>query len=96
MTNNNTKTGETQGKCPDDTAHIIGDSILNGIIQARLSRKERAIKVHNFRDATLDDMKHYVIPLIRKEPSFVIIRTGTSDASYSTSQKLLDNLKSNA
>ena len=44
-TNNN---GETQGKCPDGTAVTIGDSFLNGIIQERLSRKERVVKVHNF------------------------------------------------
>ena len=44
-TNNN---GETQGKYPDDIAVIIGDSILNGIIQERLSRKGRIVKVRNF------------------------------------------------
>ena len=68
-TNNN---GGAQGKYPDGTVVIIGDSILNGIIQERLSRKGRVVKVHNFRGATVDDMKHHVIPLLRKEPSFVI------------------------
>ena len=42
------KKGEAQGKYPDGTAIIIGDSILNGIIQGRLSRKGRVVKVHNF------------------------------------------------
>ena len=53
-TNNN---GETQRKYPDGTAAIIGDSILNGIIQERLSRKGRVVKVYNFRGATVDGMK---------------------------------------
>ena len=36
-------------------------------------------------------MKHYVIPLHRKEPSFIIIHSGTNDVSYLTSRKILDN-----
>ena len=89
-TNNN---GETQGNYPGSTAVIIGDSILNGIIQERLCRKERVAKVHNFRGAAVDDMKHHVIPLLRKEPVFIIIHTGTNDdAPYSTSRIILDNL----
>ena len=63
-TNNN---GGTQGKYPDGTAVIMGDFNLNSIIQERLSRKGRANKVHNFRGETVDDMKHHVIPLLRKE-----------------------------
>ena len=73
---------ETQGKYPDGTAIIIGDSILNGIIQERLSRKGRVVKVHNFRGATVDDMKPHVILLLFKEPSFIIIHAGTNDAPY--------------
>ena len=84
--------GETQGKYPDGTAIVIRDSILNGIIQKRLSRNVRVDKVHNFRGATVDDMKHHVIPLLRKEPSFIIIYAGTNDALYLASQKILDNL----
>ena len=84
--------GETQGKYPDRTAVIIGDPILNGIIQERLTRKGRAVKVQNFRGATVDDMKHHVIPLLREEPSFIIIRAGTNDALYLTSRKILENL----
>ena len=89
IANNN---GETQGKYPDGTAVITGDSILNGIIQERLSRKGRFVKVHNFRGATFDDMKHHIIPLLRKEPGSVIIHAGTNDAPYLTSRKILDNL----
>ena len=37
-------------------------------------------------------MKHHVIPLLRKEASFVIISASTNDALYSGSPKTLDNL----
>ena len=84
--------GETQEKYPDGTAIIIVDSILNSIIQERLSRKGRVVKVHNFRGATVDDMNPHVIPLLRKEPSFIIIHAGINDAPYLTSRKILDNL----
>ena len=50
------------------------------------------VKVHSFRGAAVDDMKHHVIPLLRKEPSFVIVHAGTNDAPYLTSRKVLDNL----
>ena len=40
--------GETQAKYPDGRAIIIGDSILNGVIQGRLSRKVCVVKVLNF------------------------------------------------
>ena len=71
---------------------IIGDPILNGITQERLSREGRVVKVHNFRNATVDDMKHRFIPLFRKEQSFITIQAGTNDALYLTSRKILDNL----
>ena len=48
--------------------------------------------LHNFRGATVDDMKHHVILLLRKESSFVIIHAGTNDAPYLTSRKILDSL----
>ena len=57
-----------------------------------MSRKEHVVKVHNFRDAAVDDMKHHVIPLLHKEPTFVIIHARTNDAPYLTSRKILDNL----
>ena len=40
--------GATQGKYSDRTAAIVGHSILNGIIQERLTRKGHLAKVHNF------------------------------------------------
>ena len=58
-----------QGKYPDDTAVIKGDIALNGIMQERLSRKGRVVKVRNFRGATVVDMKHHAVLLLHKEPS---------------------------
>ena len=68
-----------QGKYPNGTTVVLGDSILNGVIQEKLSRPGRPVKVHNFPGATLDDMKYHVIPIIRKEPSFAILHIGNDD-----------------
>ena len=81
---------EKPGKYPDGTTVVLGDSILNGVIQEKLSRPGRPVKVHNFRGATVDDMKYHVIPIIRKEPTFVILHIGTNDSPHSTSQEILD------
>ena len=83
---------EKQGKYPSDTTVVLGDSILNGVIQEKLSRPGRPLKVHNFRDATLDDMKYHVIPIIRKEPSFAILHIGANDAAHTTSKEILDQI----
>ena len=89
--NNNTKTGETQEEYLDGTAGIKEDSILNNTIKERLSRYDGVAKVHNFQDATVDDMKHHVIALFRKESNFILIYPDTNDAPYWTSRKTLDH-----
>ena len=57
-----------------------------------MSRKGRVVKVQNFRGATVDDMKHHVTPLLRKEPSSIIIYAGKNEVPYLTSREILDNL----
>ena len=37
-------------------------------------------------------MKHYLIPIIQKKPSNIILQVGTNDARNLPSQKVLDNL----
>ena len=48
--------------------------------------------MRNFQGATVDDMKHHVIPLLCKKPSYIIIHAGTNDAPYLISRKILENL----
>ena len=47
--------------------------------------------MHNFLGATVDDMKHHFIPLLRKEPGSVIIHACTNDAPYLSSRKIYGN-----
>ena len=53
---------------PPNTYVLMGDSILNGIIERNLSNG-RSVKVRKFPGATVDDLRHYALPIIRKQPN---------------------------
>ena len=70
----------------------IGDSTINGVIEERINKKDRCIKVRNFPGATVVDMEHYLIPIIQKKPSNSILHVGTNDAKNLPFRTVLDNL----
>ena len=69
-----------QGLYPNETIVIVGDSIISAIIEERINKKDRPVKVRNFLVATVADMKHYLIPVIQKQPDNVVLHVGTNDA----------------
>ena len=81
-----------QGLYPSGTTVIVGDSIINGVIEERITKKDRPVKVRNFPGATVADMEHYLIPIIQKQPSNIILHVRTSDAKNLPSRTVLDNL----
>ena len=74
------------------TTVIVGDSMLNSIVEEKLCGQGRLIKVKRFPGSTVDDLSHHIIPIIRKKPTNMIIHTGTNDAPSSTSREIQDNL----
>ena len=40
----------------------------------------------------MTDMEHYLIPIIQKKPSNIILHIGTNDAKNLPSRTVLDNL----
>ena len=42
--------------------------------------------------ATISDIHHYLIPLLRKNPSNIILHTGTNDTGASTSRDILNDI----
>ena len=54
---------------PIGTTVIVGDSILNGIVEEKLCGQGRLVKVQCFPGSTVDDLNHHVIPIIRKKPT---------------------------
>ena len=59
---------------------ITGDSMLNGIEESRLQMKFD-VKLRAFSGANTEDMHSYLKPLLKKEPTTVILHIGTNDAT---------------
>ena len=76
---------------PAGTCVIVGDSIITGIDEKRLS-KNRLVKVHDFEGATLAYINHHIIPIIKKKPDVIILHVGTNDFVLRTSREILNDL----
>ena len=85
---------EDQSKWRKNTTLIVGDSMISGIDQQRLSVKGRIMKVRSFPGATINDMYDYIKLLFKKNPDNFIFHVGTNDAPKSTSRAILDNMLS--
>ena len=70
---------------------IVGDSIINGVIEGRID-KDRPVKVCNFLGTAFADMEHNLIPIIRQKPSTIILHFGTNDVKNLQSRTVLHNL----
>ena len=55
-------------------------------------RRNYVVKVQNFPGANVEDMRHNLMPLIRKKSSYFIIHAGMNDAKRFTSREILDQL----
>ena len=55
------------------TTVIVGYSIINGIIEERLSINDRPVKVRNFSGATVADIKYFIIPIIHTKLNNIIL-----------------------
>ena len=62
---------------PPNTVLIVGDSILNGLIEKRIGTN---VKVRSFSGARIKDMYPYLVPLIEKKPSHVILHVASNDS----------------
>ena len=55
--------------------------------------RRKTIKVRNFPGATINDMKFFVVPLLKKKPDTVIIHVGTNDGPHFTPDEMFKNMK---
>ena len=76
---------------PSGTCAIIGDSMVNGIDEKKL-QKHGNVKVFYFPGARINDTNHHLMPIIAKQPDYLILHVGTNDAITNTSRKLIDDL----
>ena len=50
---------------PPGTGKIIGDSLLNGLIEENVSKYYK-VRIRKFPGANADDLNHHVHPIFRK------------------------------
>lgn len=62
------------------TTLIAGSSIISGIVENKL--KTHKAKVRCFPGATVNDMYNYLIPLLNKKPTYIILQIGSNDSPY--------------
>ena len=77
---------------PSGTCVIVGDSMVNSIDEKRLSKKHGNVKVFHFSGARIEDINQYIIPIIKKQPDYLILHVWSNDATTNTSKKVVDNL----
>ena len=57
-----------------------------------MSKKHGNVKVFHFSGARIEDINHYIIPIIKKQSDYLILHVGTNDATSNTSKKIIDDL----
>lgn len=71
---------------PNGTTLITGSSILLGVDESRL--KKYKAKVRAFPGATVDDMFDYILPLLKKTPTYIILHIGSNDSHHKSSNEI--------
>ena len=85
---------ETNNQFPwaSATCAIARDSMVNGIDEEWLWQGHGNFKVFHFSGARISDINQYIIPIIKKQPDYLILDVETDDASTSTSKKIADDI----
>lgn len=71
---------------------IIGDSILSGLTEHKMS-KWNTIKIRTFPGATIGDMKFFIIVHLRKSPEKIALHAGTNDAPHAAPRDMFNAIK---
>ena len=78
-------------KIKNKTVLIVGDSMLNGIKENKLS-KTRHIRVQPIPGGKIDDIKENLNDLLHEELQKVIIHVGTNNAMTDTPKEIFEKL----
>ena len=75
------------------TTLIAGYYMLYEIEENRLSgAKLNSVKVRIFRGATIDDMKYFLKPYLKRSPIIIILRVGINNGINDSSSVILNKL----
>ena len=73
---------------PLGTCAINGDSMVNGIDRKKLQKHDN-VKVFYFSGERIN-MNHHLMPIIAKQPDYLILHIGTNNVTTNTSRKIID------
>ena len=76
---------------PPNTTLITGSSILSGIEENRLGKYN--VKIRAFPGACVDDMYDYLLPLLKKKPTYMILHIGSNDSHRKTADEIATEIK---
>ena len=80
--------------CPANTILIAGNSMISGIDEKRLSKKNSNVKVRYLNGALVEDMLYNLVPLMRKKQSALILHVGTNNIVSDSSKVILKKINS--
>ena len=76
---NNRQNQRTSRKEEGSSTYVVGDSMINGMDERKMSNRRRIIKVRVHPGASISDMLHNLRPISRKKPMHLVLHAGTND-----------------
>ena len=70
----------------------MGDSIIKYVKGWEISNSSERVTVKSFSGATVDDMKDFIKPILRKKPEKLILHFGTNDLRNTDPKAVADNV----
>ena len=77
----------------NNVTYVVGDSMLNGMDERKMSNRKRLVKVRAHPGANILDMADYLKPILRKKPKFLILHVGTNDIKNSSRAKIMKHFE---
>ena len=68
---------------------IVGDSVIKDVYRCDLSDREEKMVVKHFSESTVEDLKTYIQPALKRDPDWVVIHVGTNDLRFSQDPKTI-------
>ena len=81
----------TDKRWPPNTTLITGDSILNNLEERRMN-KQYPVKIRQFPGPDIQDMFHYISPLLQRMPQYIILHIGCNDAPNKNSNVIFNGI----
>ena len=81
---NNRQNQRTSRKEEGSSTYVVGDSMINGMDERKMSNRRRIIKVIALPGASISDM------ILRKKPTHLVLHAGTNDIRNLSPEEILD------